>query len=637
MKKLLNSILAVTMAFGLVACSSSGTSSSTSTAETGSDEATGSVTDGTYSASAEGFGGDVTVTLTVAEGAISEASIEGKLETETVGQAAIPTLQEEIVDNQTWDIDIVSGATLTSNAVKDATKAAMTEAGFTIEEKEAVVGEDETVDIDVLVIGMGASGTMAAINAAESGASVLGVEATGTLGGMGNAAQGMFAVGSVLQKERYGEDGETTDEEYWYNVMIERTQNLGNAELIRRFISEAKNTVSYLLDKGVAVYLSEQPQQIAHFDTETVYHRWNNTEPFKYLGAALDENGVEVMYNTTATELLTDDSGAVVGAICTKEDGGTLTVNAKAVVLSTGSFANNPELMKETLGDVVYNNAMVMAGSELPGLDMAWNVGAAKGELLTMNHGVVTMGAGDETASELTLNTPILWVNSRGERFMNEDLLKDTVEFSSAVVAQGGLAYTIVDQATVDRWTDETQENTGTWIHYWDQNGIIDENGERTIYHAPIAKEDWDSSFEQLEEAGEGKVCETLEEVAEFIGCDLDTLTETVTNYNTYVENGYDEQFFKSAESLVYSVEEGPFYVTKGHSGVLGALGGVNTTKNLEVVKDDGTVIPGLYATGNNVSGISVAAYQAIEGVGLGFSLTSGRLAGVAAAEYATE
>ena len=135
-----------------------------------------------------------------------------------------------------------------------------------------------------------------------------------------------------------------------------------------------------------------------------------------------------------------------------------MTVNAKSVVISTGSFANNEELMKETLGEDVYANCNVLAGSYAPGVDMMWDIGADKGELLTMNHGVTTQGCDDEVVSQLTLNSPILWVNNQGKRFMNEDLLKDTVEFTSAVLSQGGYAYTIVDQATVDGWTDMSQE-----------------------------------------------------------------------------------------------------------------------------------------------------------------------------------
>jgi fumarate reductase flavoprotein subunit len=621
-KKILSCLLAGVMSVTLFGCS-------TATGSTA-----GAVKDGTYTATGTGFqNGEVKVTITVKDGKITDAEVDSSSQSKGYGQDAAEGLAEEIVEEQSGDIDVVSGATATRNAVKEAVEDCMEQAGFNT---ETAKGEDETLETDVVVVGMGASGTTAALRAAEGGASVIGVEATETLGGFGNAAKGMFAVGSVEQKDRYGEDGETTDEEYWYEHFQERNNNAGNAKLIRTFISEAKNTVSYMLNHGVGFFLSKTAQQIAHFDTEIVYHRWNNANPFEYLGDALEDAGVEVHYNTTANTIIVDKDGNATGVKCEKEDGGTLTINAKSVIISTGSFANNEELMKETLGEDVYENCNVMAGSYAPGIDMMWEIGADEGELLTMNHGVTTKNVEDEeTVSELTLNSPILWVNNQGKRFMNEDLLKDTVEFTTAVLAQGGTAYTIVDQTTVDRWTDMTQENTGTWIHYWDQHGIVGEDGEPTIYHAPISTDDWNSGFEALTKAGEGGVFDTIEEAAEFIGCSAEDLQETIDNYNSYVKSGNDTEFFKSKDSLKYSVSEGPYYVTKGHAGVLGALGGVNTTEKLEVLNTNHEVIKNLYATGNNVSGISCGTYQDVEGVGLGFSLTSGRLAGIEAARNA--
>lgn len=594
----------------------------------------GGAKDGEYTASEKGFGGDIKVTLKVSGGKVEDVVIDASKETPDKGGAAAEQLAKEIKEKQSPDVDAVSGSTISSEAIIKAAKATFEQAGLKVEEVSAKKGEDETVDTDVLVIGMGASGTLAALAASEAGAKVIGVEATDVLGGFGNAAQGMFAIGTELQKERYG-DHMQTDEKYWYEFLQDHNSQLGNSNLIRRFVSEAKNTVAYCLDNGVKFYLSEMPQQIAHFNTDVVYHRWGGAEPFKHFAEQLEKDGVEVKYNTTAQELIADKEGNVTGAICEKKDGGQLTVNAKSVIVATGSFAADQELMKETLGETVYNNAMVIKGSRLPGIEMMWNKGAAKGELLTMNHGVVTKEAGEETVSQLSLNSPILWVNRQGKRFMNEDLLKDTVEFSSAVIAQGGLAYTIFDQTTADRWTDTTQPNTGSWVHYWDRFGIKDENGKPTLYHAPIDQDTWNADWEALEAANAGKICQTLDEAAEFIGCDKETLKQTVADYNTFVQNGNDTEFFKDAEDLKDTIETGPFYVTCGHSGVLGALGGVNTTEKLEVLTDDYKVINGLYATGNNVSGISVAAYQNVEGVGLGFALTSGRLAGRAAAEYA--
>ena len=299
MKKLFVSVLTSVLALSLVACSNG--SSNTEQTETG-------VKDGEYTASAEGFGnGEVKVTITVKEGKIASAEVDGSTQSEGYGKTAADGLAQEIVDGQTYDIDVVSGATATRDAVSLAAKDCMTQAGFDVDSLTTTVeaGESEEVETDVLVIGMGASGSVAALKASESGAKVIGVEATEALGGFGNAAQGMFAVGSVEQDERYGNDAET-DEEYWYNHMTSHNNNLGNSKLVREFVAEAKNTVSYMLNHGVKFFLSPTAQQIAHFDTEVVYHRWNGADPFTYIGQYLDENGVEIRYNTTANSLITD-------------------------------------------------------------------------------------------------------------------------------------------------------------------------------------------------------------------------------------------------------------------------------------------------------------------------------------------
>ena len=587
----------------------------------------------TASATAEGFEGDVTVTVTVEDGKITDVVMEGAQETPDKGGVAMEALTAAILEQQTPLVDVYAGATITSKAAIAAATEALAQAGLNF---EAAKGEDETLDCDVLVIGMGASGTVAALSAAENGAKVIGVESSQSLGGFGNAAQGMFAIGSSLQYERYGDDLGSTEQD-WFEHIFDRTQYLGNGKLIRMLVAESKNTVEYVLDHDIAMYLSDLPQQIAHFGETVVYHRWNNTQPFEHFAEYLDKNNVDIHYGTTATELLTDESGAVVGAVAVKDDGGVLTINAKSVIVSTGSFAGNEAMMREALGDDVYEVVTTIGGCDGSGLEMMYAVGAAKGELLTMNHGVGPKSSDVQQVNELTLNTPCLWVNRQGKRFMSESLLKDTVEFSSAVLAQGGYAYTIVDQATMDRWCDQTQENTGSWVHYWDRFGIVDENGNPTIYHAPLDKDVVASDFEVLTATGDGIIAETLDEVAAYIGCDPDTLKETVANYNSYVEAGQDDEFFKDPEDLLWTVEEGPYYVTKGYNAVLGALGGVNVTEKLEVLDTVDQPIANLYSTGNNLSGISVAAYGNVEGVGLSTALTTGRMAGVYAAENAAK
>lgn len=196
----------------------------------------------------------------------------------------------------------------------------MRQAGLTFEKAEVVKGEDEVADCDVLVIGMGASGTTAALSAAENGAKVIGVESSTTLGW-----HGQRRAGHVCHRHHASAgalcDDLGSDEEYWFNKYMEQSNELGNAALIRTFVGEAKNTVQYLLDHDINVYLSKTAQQVAHFDETIIYHRWNNTQPFVHFQEYLDKNGVDIRWNTTATQLLTDEAGAVVGAVCTREDG----------------------------------------------------------------------------------------------------------------------------------------------------------------------------------------------------------------------------------------------------------------------------------------------------------------------------
>ena len=167
MKKWFKSILACLTAVSLAACGSASTSASSS-AEASS---ASNVKDGTYTASAEGFGGqDVTVTITVEGGKITNTVVDASTQSADYGQKAADTLAQEITDGQTWDIDVASGATMTRNGASEAAKDAMSQAGFDVDnlaKTSAASGEDETAECDVLVIGVGASGSVAALKASS--------------------------------------------------------------------------------------------------------------------------------------------------------------------------------------------------------------------------------------------------------------------------------------------------------------------------------------------------------------------------------------------------------------------------------------------------------------------------------------
>ena len=525
----------------------------------------------------------------------------------------------------------------------------------------------DTVEVDVVVLGGGHAGTQAALSAAQNGASV--------------------AVVEVQDEKNYiyfGEDICSYNSQMFlehgfgpYNVgdivseYTRRSVGRVSPSIIRLFVENSgemmDNLVALTPDTSNAFDFDDDQCiiQVAYGDPSddaypmelSGYKTWPAT--FQTQGTVSNTQLIEgreemsriteletycmreaqrlgaVWYWQHSAVALQLDGDAVLGAYAKGPDGKYLKLNAKkAVLLSSGDFSSNADMVYNLLDDVA--EWSTRAGADRSALTGMGRDGA--GHKLGC-----WAGGAIEPHPRPSMNTmggmpgpwgtcPMLTLNAKGKRFMNEDLLKDTVEYSSAVLAQGGYAYTIVDQATVDRWADASYENTGSWIHYWDQNGIIGEDGERTIYHAPIDKDAFLRDFETLTATGDGIVANTIEEAAAFIGCSVEDLQNTIDTYNGYVKAGKDDQFFKSAEDLLWTVEEGPFYVTKGYNAVLGALGGVNTNELLQVVDSTNTPISGLYATGNNVSGMSVAAYVNIEGTGLGFALTSGRLAGANAA-----
>ena len=145
------------------------------------------------------------------------------------------------------------------------------------------------------------------------------------------------------------------------------------------------------------------------------------------------------------------------------------------------------------------------------------------------------------------MNIPILWINAQGRRFMNEEVIYDSLFYSNVLQAQGGRAFIVFDQASLDQWKTKT---IPLKMHFWDRFG---ENG--GYYCAPVTT--FDEDFVIAEQGGMGFCGHTIEELAEKMGIDPAVLAKTVNQYNHYVETGVDEEFFKSGESLRYPVSEG--------------------------------------------------------------------------------
>ena len=596
---------------------------------------------GDFTGTAKGFGGDVSVTLTLTDGAITGCTAEGKDETEGVGSQAIAKMPGEIAESGSIAVDGVSGATITSTAIKEAAAAALTAAGLnpddykTAVEKDAAA-EDSTVDADVVVVGAGGAGMTAAITAAAEGKSVVILESQSMVGGNSvRATGGMNAGKTVYQDENeFGEsagvektlktaaekyaDNETitalakTVSEQWAAYQANPTgyfdsvelmeldtmiggKGINDPELVETLCANSADAIDWLDEHGITLH------DVSSFGGASVkrIHRPVNAEGKtvsvgSYMIPLLQENcekaGVKMMLDTTATEILTDANGAAVGVKATGASGETVTVNAKAVVLATGGFGANLDMVvkyKPELKGFMTTNAPGIQGQ---GIEMAQAIGAATVDMDQIQiHPTVEANTAALITEGLRGDGAIL-INEEGKRFIDEVGTRDVV--SAAEIAQtGSYSWLVVDQAMADA---------------------------SSVIQGYIKK-------------GYTVTGSTYEELGKAMGVDAAAFAETMEKWNGYVEAKNDPDFGRT--SFANPLNTAPYYAVKVTAGVHHTMGGLKINANTEVLNEKGEVIPGLFAAGEVTGGVHGA--NRLGGNAVADFTVFGRIAGAAASDYA--
>ena len=595
---------------------------------------------GDFTGTAKGFGGDVSVTLTLTDGAITGCTAEGKDETQGVGSEAIAKMPGEIAESGSIAVDGVSGATVTSTAIKEAAAAALTAAGLNPDDyKTAVVNdataEDSTVDADVVVVGAGGAGMTAAITAAAEGKSVVILESQSMVGGNSvRATGGMNAGKTVYQDENeFGEsagvektlktaaekyaDNETitalakTVSEQWAAYQANPTgyfdsvelmeldtmiggKGINDPELVETLCANSADAIDWLDEHGITLH------NVSSFGGASVkrIHRPVNAEGKtvsvgSYMIPLLQENcekaGVKMMLDTTATEILTDANGAAVGVKATGASGETVTVNAKAVVLATGGFGANLDMVvkyKPELKGFMTTNAPGIQGQ---GIEMAQAIGAATVDMDQIQiHPTVEANTAALITEGLRGDGAIL-INEEGQRFIDEVGTRDVV--SAAEIAQtGSYSWLVVDQAMAD---------ASSVIQGYIKKGY-------TVTGA------------------------TYEELGKAMGVDAAAFAETMEKWNGYVEAKNDPDFGRT--SFANPLNTAPYYAVKVTAGVHHTMGGLKINANTEVLNEKGEVIPGLFAAGEVTGGVHGA--NRLGGNAVADFTVFGRIAGAAASDY---
>ena len=596
---------------------------------------------GDFTATAKGFGGDVSVTLTLTDGAITGCTAEGKDETEGVGSQAIAKMPGEIAESGSIAVDGVSGATITSTAIKEAAAAALTAAGLNPDDYKTAVendaaAEDSTVDADVVVVGAGGAGMTAAITAAAEGKSVVILESQSMVGGNSvRATGGMNAGKTVYQDENeFGEsagvektlktaaekyaDNETitalakTVSEQWAAYQANPTgyfdsvelmeldtmiggKGINDPELVETLCANSADAIDWLDEHGITLH------NVSSFGGASVkrIHRPVNAEGKtvsvgSYMIPLLQENcekaGVKMMLDTTATEILTDANGAAVGVKATGASGETVTVNAKAVVLATGGFGANLDMVvkyKPELKGFMTTNAPGIQGQ---GIEMAQAIGAATVDMDQIQiHPTVEANTAALITEGLRGDGAVL-INEEGKRFIDEVGTRDVV--SAAEIAQtGSYSWLVVDQAMADA---------------------------SSVIQGYIKK-------------GYTVTGSTYEELGKAMGVDAAAFAETMEKWNGYVEAKNDPDFGRT--SFANPLNTAPYYAVKVTAGVHHTMGGLKINANTEVLNEKGEVIPGLFAAGEVTGGVHGA--NRLGGNAVADFTVFGRIAGAAASDYA--
>ena len=596
---------------------------------------------GDFTGTAKGFGGDVSVTLTLTDGAITGCTAEGKEETQGVGSEAIAKMPGAIAESGSIAVDGVSGATITSTAIKEAAAAALTAAGLNPDDYKTAVennatAEDSTVDADVVVVGAGGAGMTAAITAAAEGKSVVILESQSMVGGNSvRATGGMNAGKTVYQDENeFGEsagvektlktaaekyaDNETitalakTVSEQWAAYQANPTgyfdsvelmeldtmiggKGINDPELVETLCANSADAIDWLDEHGITLH------NVSSFGGASVkrIHRPVNAEGKtvsvgSYMIPLLQENcekaGVKMMLDTTATEILTDANGAAVGVKATGASGETVTVNAKAVVLATGGFGANLDMVvkyKPELKGFMTTNAPGIQGQ---GIEMAQAIGAATVDMDQIQiHPTVEANTAALITEGLRGDGAIL-INEEGQRFIDEVGTRDVV--SAAEIAQtGSYSWLVVDQAMAD---------ASSVIQGYIKKGY-------TVTGA------------------------TYEELGKAMGVDAAAFAETMEKWNGYVEAKNDPDFGRT--SFANPLNTAPYYAVKVTAGVHHTMGGLKINANTEVLNEKGEVIPGLFAAGEVTGGVHGA--NRLGGNAVADFTVFGRIAGAAASDYA--
>ncbi len=517
--------------------------------------------DGTFSGFAEGRNGTIEIQITVEGGKITDAVLRNEKETPEIGRPAEEAMLEAIKksNGRRDTIDVISGATITSNAMLDAFDSAIQLATG----KNIAESSYSDTECDIVIIGAGGAGLVAATEAANRGARVIVLEKMGIVGGNTNNSTGGINASYTREQKRLGI---VDSPEVFYEDTMKGGKNLNDPNLVHKLVDKSAETVEWLQSDLIGADLSD----VGMFGgaTNKRIHRpkggaaiGSHLVPLLYKSARTQ--GADIRLKSKVIDIIPDESGEKPAGVIVEYDKGTYTISSSAVIITTGGFGANPQMIEKYNPSLKGFSTTNHKGATGDAFKMVEKFNAALTQMEQIQtHPTVVPGSGIMITEAVRGNGAIL-VNREGKRFVNEMETRDVV--SAAILNQ----------------TKKT-----AFL-------VFDQNVRQSL-----------SAIETYAKQGVLTTADTPERLAKKLGLATNSFSNTLAGYNKFVLDKTDHDFDRNPQSMERRLNKAPYYAIEIEPAIHHTMGGLKINEMAEVINKNGQVIPALFAAGEVTGGV---------------------------------
>ena len=563
----------------------------------------------TIKAQADGRNGQIDFEIDLENNKISDVKVTKNSETPAIFNQAFGKLKKNIIDNQSFDVDAVSGASLMTQAMLDSGKKALAENNIALDgKKPEVVHEERQLNVDVAVIGSGMAGLMAASRALSMGKKVVVLEKNGYLGGATILnGSNVVGTGSKVSAELFGETAKKDSPNRLVQDITRECRGTNYPILSKLLANNIGRAVDFITEFANLTYQKAETQTVEHsVNRQIEMPSESSYELVTKVAEAFEKKGGQIILDARVEKLNKDKASKLV-SLTAEGKHQTINVNFKSLVLAAGGWGARDYQAHKT--DIPYYGPMTSTGDYF---DFAKNM-----NLVTRNldwykvypHGLEVEpepGIAKLTTYSTKEATDMgaIFVNTDGKRIVNESA--PYTHFRDAIAEQKGkVAYIVMDQRTWDRFYE-------------------------LMLKYGFTKEEVQSFFDLDGEKSPVLVKGDLKTVAEKAGIDYQTLKETVDNYTEDVKADYDPEFGRD-KKFMHEFEGDTYYVIEQKLLFCTTLGGYETTDQMQLLDNDMNPVSNFYAAGEIVGGAN--GHDSMPSMMNSWSYASGFVAGTTAAD----